>query len=342
MKKLWFFIVIIIMMMSFSSCREIPTPTPPTLLFVKPTATSLLTNSAPIPMAIAHHYPNVDGSTSAYPLEMILACKIFGVPYRWETIGISNLHQVMPDPTHPSAVQLGERIQHTDTHNAYLNLINGQADFILVARTPSADEIKAMTEKDISLRVQTIALDAFVFMVNFENPTEELSLETIRDIYMGKVTHWTNWLPDEITQTTEAVIHPYRRNPNSGSQELMEMLVMKDSPMIELPNMDANLMLMSMTGPINAIAKDPLGIGYSVYYYTTFMFPDKHVKLIGINGVRPTSDSIAKRAYPLTTEVYAVIRESMPPDSSAVLLQNWLLTAEGQAVVKESGYVSLR
>jgi ABC-type phosphate transport system substrate-binding protein len=118
----------------------------------------------------------------------------------------------------------------------------------------------------------------------------------------------------------------------------MERLVMQGAPMMDSPEM----ILPSMIGPINAISDDPLGIGYSVYYYAVFIFPDEHVKLIGINGVFPTSENIADRSYPLTTEVYAVIREGMPKDSIAVLLRNWLLTDEGQAAIEESGYVPIR
>ncbi len=40
-------------------------------------------------------------------------------------------------------------------------------------------------------------------------------------------------------------------------------------------------------GPINAIGQDPLGIGYSVYYYAVFIFPNEDVKLLGVEGVVP-------------------------------------------------------
>jgi phosphate transport system substrate-binding protein len=71
------------------------------------------------------------------------------------------------------------------------------------------------------------------------------------------------------------------------------------------------------------------------------MLPTEGVKLIGVDGVPPTSENIADRSYPLTTEVYAVIREGLRDDHSAVLLRDWLLGAEGQAVVEESGYVPI-
>lgn len=48
------------------------------------------------------------------------------------------------------------------------------------------------------------------------------------------------------------------------------------------------------------------------------------------------------RSYPLVTPVYAVIRKSDTPEKSSVRLRDWLLTPEGQSLVKESGYVPLR
>ena len=118
----------------------------------------------------------------------------------------------------------------------------------------------------------------------------------------------------------------------------MEKLVMQGTPMVDAPNM----LLESMMGPINAIGSDPLGIGYSVYFYATFINPGENIKSTGVDGVLPTSETIANRSYPLTTEVYAVIREGTPRNSSLVQLRDWLLARGGQAVVEESGYVPVQ
>jgi len=69
------------------------------------------------------------------------------------------------------------------------------------------------------------------------------------------------------------------------------------------------------------------------------MLPDENVRLLGIEGVVPTYETIAGQDYPLVTEVYAVVRTDMPVDSNAVMLRDWLLTEDGQEVVEESGYV---
>lgn len=290
---------------------------------------------------IAGDYPKVDGSTSTHPLQVVLACKILGVPCVWEVDPLAGVRRIAPDPTYEGSSQLVKSIlsiQHNGTHGSYMNLIEGHADLILVARPPSKDELNAARETGTTLDVRAVALDAFVFLLNVENPVDGLTIETVRDIYTGEITNWAEVeAAGRHSGDTGEEIHAYQRNSNSGSQELMETLVMKGEPMIDSPDM----ILMSMMGPVNAIAEHPLGIGYSVYYYAMLIFPDERVKLIAIDGAKPTSDTIAKRAYPLTTEVYAVVREDMPEDSTAIMLRDWLLTEEGQAAIAESGYVSM-
>jgi len=266
---------------------------------------------------------------------VVLACKILGVPYVWEPDPFTGLRRIVPDPTYEGSPESVERIfniQHNGTHGSYMNLIEGNADLILVARPPSEDELDAAGHNGTVLDVQAVALDAFVFLLNVENPVDDLTLEAVRDIYTGSITSWTE------LGVAGQQIQAYQRNPNSGSQELMETLVMRGERMIDAPDM----ILESMMGPIHAIAEDRWGIGYSVYYYAVFIFPHEQVKLVAINGVEPTSESIAKSVYPLTTEVYAVVREDMPEDSTATMLRDWLLTEEGQAAIQESGYVSIR
>ena len=108
--------------------------------------------------------------------------------------------------------------------------------------------------------------------------------------------------------------------------------------MIDAPDMMA---LPTMFAPFNAISVDILGIGYSVYFYTEFMVLGEYVKMIGVDGVMPTYETIGDQSYPLTTEVYVVIRQDTPTGSTARMLRDWLLGEEGQAVVGESGYVPI-
>jgi phosphate transport system substrate-binding protein len=264
------------------------------------------------------------------------ACALLEVPCIWEpesrTTGVERFLMADPDRVDPAQEALINLFAHRGTHEAYVNLIKGEADFILVARSPSADELRAADGQGVQLDVRPVALDAFVFLANVGNPVDGINLEQARRIYTGEIANWS------ALGGPDRPIHAYQRDPNSGSQELMTALVMQGAPMIEAPDM----ILFTMIGPVNAIHDDVAGIGYSVYYYAAFIMPDEQVKLLAVEGVAPTSESIARRAYPLTTEVYAAVRQGTPASSPAVLLRDWLLTPDGQAAVAASGYVPVR
>lgn len=324
----------VVITLSLAGCGQEPTPT----------------GAEAIRAAIAADYPVVDGSTSAHPLQRFIACELLDVPCVWSAMTEENVQRtIIPDPEADIPEQAAQAIldiTHNGTNGSYMNLIEGTADVILVAREPSADELQAAEANGVSLDVRAAALDAFVFLVNVENPVESLSVETIRDIYTGDITTWTELgILINPEGEGEELIHAYQRDRNSGSQELMEKLVMRGVPMIDAPDMITT----SMVGPFNAIGGNPwtgdgdfLGLGYSVYYYANFMFPHEFVKLIAVDGVFPNSENIAARAYPFTTEVYVAVREGMPADSPAILFRDWLLTEDGQLVIGESGYVPLK
>jgi phosphate transport system substrate-binding protein len=285
------------------------------------------------------NYPRVDGSTSTRPLQQMLACHILDIYCDWQEMSLffSETRNILPplDSDDPEETRLFlYNLAHTGTHDSYMNLIEGYADVILVAREPSEDEIREANKKGVKLDYRPVAQDAFVFLANVKNPIENIDVSQIRDIYTGKITTWDQ-LGVDLEFEGDGTISPYRRNPNSGSQELMESLVMQDEEMIEAPD----LVLPTMIGPFNMIDDDVLGFGYSVYYYAVYMLPTETVRLVPVEGVLPTTDTIADGSYPFVTRVYVVIREDTSQESTAVQLRNWLLTPAGQAVVAQSGYV---
>lgn len=280
----------------------------------------------------ANTYPRVDGSSSAYPMQVMIACTILAVPCDWTEADFFNAtRRIAPVD---SLLSSDERetifnLTHNGTHAAYINLIEGNTDLILVAREPSLDELEAGGDAGVALDIRPVALDAFVFLVHVDNPVESLTLEQVRDIYAGRITNWSQ------VGGLEAEIHTYQRNSNSGSQELMEKLVMRGETMLDSPDM----ILMSMMGPFSAVRDDPLGVGYSVFFYAKNIFPDENVRMLPIAGVEPTSETIANQAYPLITEVFVVMREDTPSTHPARILRDWLLIEAGQVAVKSSGYV---
>lgn len=80
------------------------------------------------------NYPKVDGSTSSSVLNVMVACKLLGVPCRWIEPGI-----VTEWTLHPKYEELPEQyknffwqhVKSSQTHGAFMNLIDGDADVIL-------------------------------------------------------------------------------------------------------------------------------------------------------------------------------------------------------------------
>ena len=90
-------------------------------------------------------YPVVDGSTATKPL-----AKAF-----YEAFTKTELPEV----------------NHSKTHQAYLKLINKEADLILVV-DPSEDDKKAAEDAGVELQYDTVVNEAFVFFVNSQNPVQ--------------------------------------------------------------------------------------------------------------------------------------------------------------------------
>lgn len=278
------------------------------------------------------NYPRVDGSTSAHPLQVVIACHLLGTSYSWQDWmdGTMRAVPISADPDKLDEVNfIATNTTHNGTHDAYVNLIEDRADVILVARQPSQDELTLAAEKGVDLDVSGMALDAFVFITNVDNPVVSLEVSQVQGIYTGAITNWKEVGGDD------GVINAYQRNDNSGSQELMLSLVMDGLDMIDAPDM----ILFGMMGPINKISTDELGLGYTVYFFKQFMAPSDRLKMIGINGVQPTYETIGSRSYLYTTEVYVVTRTGQDPQSAAARMGRWLKTPAGQEVVRESGYV---
>lgn len=283
---------------------------------------------------IREDYPRVDGSTSTQPLQQLLACNVYQIACLWAQYPEMSAERFII-PSYFSNVEEDiatqiMSVRHNGTHGSYVNLIMGETDFILVAREPSADELELAASEGVTLDVQPVAWDAFVFLLNAENPAHSLSLKQIQAIYTGEITNWRS-----IDPRLDQPITPYQRNPNSGSQELMLSMVMGDLDMIEAPDM----ILESMMGPINIINEDQWGIGYSVYYYTMFINRGLNIKLAAVDGVYPNRRTISDGTYPLASPVYVVLHTDLTEGNTAFLLREYLISDWGDWTIQSSGYI---
>jgi phosphate transport system substrate-binding protein len=234
------------------------------------------------------------------------------------------------------------RLCHQGTHGAYERLITGQESIaeesnlrkmrpalIYECRKPSADERELMAKHQVDLRAMPIALDGFVFIVNEKNAVKGLTLKQVRGIYTGKIKNWKE------VGGRDAKINAYVRNRNSGSQETMQTLVMKD---LEI-TVGRSMIAMTMMGPYNMISTDPNGIGFTFATFHRDMSNTPRVKTLAIDGVQPGPKAFASRKYPLTTEVLAVWRSDLGQDAPGRKVLAWLKTKAARKAITRCGYV---
>lgn len=109
--------------------------------------------------------------------------------------------------------------------------------------------------------------------------------------------------------------------------------------MVDAPD----LIMLTMFALFYAVSDDRDGISYSIFFYEQHMAPEKERGwLLAVDGVQPDEASIRSRAYPYTTDVYAVVRADLPEDSLARQLLDWLSSSGGQALIQDCGYVRYR
>lgn len=276
------------------------------------------------------NYPKVDGSTSTDPLNRLIASKLLGYNYKWERAEFMNgLWYLNTDLPHEFVT---DRLKSSQTHNSIINLIDKKADIILSARKISPDEKVYADNAGVGLIEMPIALDAFVFVTHLDNPVKSLTTQQVQDIYTGKVKNWK-----EVGGSDE-VIKPYTRNQNSGSQELMESLVMKGLSMADI-EVDYEPELPSMSLVFTRLRSDVNALGYTVYYYKEQIVRDNVVKSLAIDGIFPDKQSIKNKTYPYVAEVYATIRSDLDRNTMAYKLFELLQSDAGKSSILESGYI---
>ena len=256
--------------------------------------------------------PRLDGSTATAPLAQAAAAVLLG----------------------ESEEDVADLIDFSRTTESYRQLMQGNAD-LLIAAEPNAAVFDEMEEAGFEVQMEPLATDALVFMVNEDNPVDSLTTEQLRGIYSGEITNWSE------VGGADLDIVPFQRNAESGSQVLMEKLVMDGTKMTEPPE---GYMISSMSGLMDAVKEydnSSNAIGYSVYYYAHDMQMAGGLKLLKIDGVAPEAATIRSGEYPFLNPYYVAMNAAEPEGSMTRVLYDWLLGPDGQKLVDMKGYVSV-
>jgi len=198
----------------------------------------------------------------------------------------------------------------------------GAVDIGMASRELSADE-KATYSK---LVPTAVAKDGIAIIVNPENKVDSLTLSQIKDIYTGNDKSWND------VGGEQAEFSIVGRDSASGTREFFSNEVLKKADftpfMVEKNSNGAVQQLVSQTP--NAIGY--VGMGF-----------EDGVKVISLDVdgkmLKPTLATVKSKEYPLSRELYFITNGE--PSGETKDFIDFLLSADGQKIVEEQGFVSL-
>jgi phosphate transport system substrate-binding protein len=203
------------------------------------------------------------------------------------------------------------------------SLIAGSVDIGNSSRAIKDKELKAAREKGKNPVGNTVALDGIAIVVNPKNSLTELDIVTLKNIYTGKVSNW------KALGGPDQTIVVVSRDVASGTYEVFGEKVLKGSKVRE----DA-LMLASNKAVATTVAETPGAIGY-----VGLGFLSEGVKALKIEGVMPSEKTVRDGEYKLARPLYMYTNGA--PKGIVKEFIDFILSPDGQKLVKETGYVPL-
>lgn len=176
----------------------------------------------------------------------------------------------------------------------------------------------------------TIAMDGVAVIVNTDVKVDDLTLDQIKDIYTGKITNWSEVGGDS------AEIATVSREEGSGTRgaftEITGVLT-KDDSGNETDNTTKDAIVQSSTGAVvETVGSTPNSIGY-----VSLESVDKTVKAVKVEGVSASSDTVLDGTYKISRPFVYVVGDKVDATTQAFI--DYVMSSEGQAKVKESGYI---
>ena len=202
-------------------------------------------------------------------------------------------------------------------------MIENEVDICNASRNLEPEEIKLIADRFGTVGVSTfIARDGIGIFVNKNNPLINLSMENLKKIYLGEIKNW-----NELNGIDQNIL-PVARNDFSGTTAHFKTRVLDEQNFANSVVVESNLEEL-----FNKIEENKNAVGFGGLGYKS------DCKLISIDGIYPTEESIKNMNYPLSRYLHFYTISS--PTGIIKDFIDWVLGQKGQKIIKEFGFVSL-
>ena len=165
-----------------------------------------------------------------------------------------------------------------------------------------------------------VARDGIAIIVNPANPTANLTTEQLRGVFNGAIRNWKD------VGGKDAPITAVSREAGSGTRTSFEQIVTGISLTKDAIIQDSN-------GTVReTVANDANAIGY-----LTHGVVNAKVKALTLEGQDCTVEAILAGKYKLVRPVFFLTKG--PPDGAVKEFIDYVLSAEGQGIIKKNGLI---
>jgi len=208
-------------------------------------------------------------------------------------------------------------------------LLEGTTEIAMSSRKMKFDEKVKCQEAGKSIVEKIIAYDALAIIVNPSNPVSKLTRAQLEGIFTGKITNWKQ------VGGADLKITPYSRETSSGTYDFIKEYVLLNK------NYMSSILSMPATGAIvQSVSQTKGAIGYVGLAYVNKSVKALHVSFNGKTFVEPNETTAKNKTYPIIRPLFFYMDKSTLAKAKPLL--DFILSAEGQAIVEKVGYVPVK
>jgi len=212
-------------------------------------------------------------------------------------------------------------------------LLNGTTDICAASRKIKDKELNLAIQKNIYPIEIAVATDGIAVVVNRKNPVKELTMGQLANIFTGQSRRWS-----DVGGPNEK-IGVLSRESSSGTYVFFQEMVLNKQDFMQ----DAKLLPATST-IIQSVSSDKWSIGYVGLGYA-IAAADK-VNIVAIRAdenspaVMPSQKTIKSGVYPIARPLYLYLNGQ--PEGTLKDFVDFCLSAEGQKIVSQAGYVAIK
>jgi len=208
-------------------------------------------------------------------------------------------------------------------------LINGATDIANASRKMKPTEKDKLKARYNTLGVEVAcAKDGITVYLHPSNKVKELSIKQLSEIFKGNIKNWKE------VGGADADIKLYGRENSSGTYTFFQENVVKGDYASSCQTLPGTAAV------VNAVKKDPNGIGYGGAAYAEGIEICKVKKDDNSPAYIATAETIKTGEYPITRYLYMYLKNK--PTGAMKSYIDWILSSDGQKLVVEMGYFPVK